>query len=84
MADTHPGDGDAQRLKRYWLAGPGRRKWNTWTELYNHLKKYITPPERAKRVTEAWYFEATGRHGGSDLNRVAHGKPPRGKRIGPG
>lgn len=82
MADLHPGDGGDQ-LKRYWIAGPGRAKWNTWTELYNHLKKYLGP-ERAKAVAAAWYHEATGLWPGSDANRVAHGKPPRGKRVGPG
>ena len=40
--------------------------------------------ERAKRVAAQWYHEATGRWPGSDANRVAHGKPPRGKVIGPG
>lgn len=84
MADARPGDGDAERLKRYWLAGPGRAKWSTWTELYRHLRRYIKPAERAKRVASAWYHEGTGMWAGSDANRVAHGKPPRGNRIGPG
>jgi len=82
MADVHPGDG-GDRLKHYWLFGEGRAKWHTWTELYHHLVKYLNP-ELAKKVTEAWYLEGTGMHGGSDLNRVAHGHPPRGKVIGPG
>lgn len=82
MADTHPGDNAAQ-LKRYWIAGPGRAKWSTWTELYHHLLKYL-PPERAKRTAAQWYHEATGMWPGSDKNRVAHGHAPRGDRIGPG
>lgn len=83
MADPRPGDGNAAKLKRYWLAGEGRRKWTTWTELYNHLKKYLGAA-RAKRVASAWYHEGTGMWSGSDRNRVAHGKPPRGNRVGPG
>lgn len=83
MADVRPGDGNAAVLKRYWLFGPGRAKWNTWTELYGHLKKYMNP-EFAKRTAAQWYHEGTGMWPGSDANRVAHGKPPRGKRIGPG
>lgn len=82
MADLHPGD-NGDQLKRYWIAGPGRAKWSTWTELYNHLKKYLGP-ERAKRVAAQWYHDAVGVWPGADLNRVMHGSPPRGKRIGPG
>jgi hypothetical protein len=67
----------------FWLYGPGRAKWASWHELHKHLLKHM-PPGMADRVTETWYFEATGMHGGSDKNRVAHGKPPRGKVIGPG
>lgn len=31
MADLNPGDGDAERLRRYWTTGPGALKirWNT-------------------------------------------------------
>jgi hypothetical protein len=79
--DTHPGD--AEHLKAYWLTGKGRAKWNTWTELYHHLLKYM-PPEKAKRTAAQWYHEGTGMWAGSDANRVAHGHKPRGKRIGPG
>jgi hypothetical protein len=38
----------------------------------------------ADRVTSAWYHEGTGMWAGSDKNRVTHGKPPRGKVVGPG
>ena len=84
MADLNPGDGDAKRLKRYWLTGPGRAKWSSWTELYHHLRKYIHPDDFAKRTAAQWYHEGTGLWAGSDMNRVVHGKPPRGNRIGPG
>jgi hypothetical protein len=82
MADIRPGD-NGDKLKHYWLHGEGRAKWNTWTELYHHLVKYLNP-ETAKRVTSQWYHEATGLWGGSDANRVAHSHAPRGKVVGPG
>lgn len=79
----NPKPGSPGYLKWYWIAGPGRAKWSSWTELHNHLVKFLTPA-MAKRVTSVWYHEATGLYGGSDANRVAHGKPPRGKIVGPG
>ena len=66
-----------------WTKGAGRAKWNTWRELRAHLIKFMNPA-MADRVTSVWYHDATGVWSGSDLNRVRHGKPPRGKRIGPG
>jgi hypothetical protein len=84
VAKSPAGVKSAAEIKAYWITGEGRSKWHTWTELYHHLLKYIHDPEFAKRTTERWYFEATGMHGGSDANRVSHGKPPRGKKIGPG
>lgn len=85
MPDTKPGDkgNGGIDLKHYWIAGEGRAKWSTWTELYTHLVKFLGP-DRAKRVTSQWYHDATGLWAGSDANRVAHGHPPRGKVIGPG
>lgn len=83
MADLHPGDGDAWRLKKYWILGKGRARWNTWTELYHHLLKYMPPP-KAKRTAASWFHLRYGFWPGADLNRVRQGKPPRGKRIGPG
>lgn len=82
-ATANPKPGSRGYLKWYWVAGPGRRKWNTWTELHNHLRKHLSPG-MAKRVTSAWFHAATGIWSGSDLNRVRQGKPPRGKRVGPG
>lgn len=80
-AQRHPVDAD--RLHRYWVAGEGRAKWDTWTELYHHLARYLTP-DRAKRTAAQWFHEVKGYWPGADVNRVAHGKPPRGKAIGPG
>lgn len=82
MADTKPGDG-GDRLKRYWIYGEGRAKWNTWTELEHHLVKFL-PAERAKRVAAQWFHERFHFWPGADVNRVRMGKPPRGKVVGPG
>lgn len=70
-------------LKHYWLRGEGAAKWSTWTELYHHLKKHMAA-EMAKRVAAEWFHERYGIWPGADLNRVAHGKPPRGHQVGPG
>lgn len=74
---------DHNNLKQYWMVGEGAAKWATWTELYNHLKKHMVN-EMAKRVASEWFKERYGYSPGADLNRVAHGKPPRGKVVGPG
>jgi hypothetical protein len=59
--DTHPG---GEQLKHYWLTGEGAAKWSTWTELYHHLVKYMTP-EMAKRTAAEWYHERYGRWPGA-------------------
>lgn len=74
---------DPDTLKRYWMTGDGAGKWATWTELYGHLKKHMAD-ELAKRVAAEWFHERYGIWPGSDKNRVLHGKPPRGKVVGPG
>jgi hypothetical protein len=83
--DTHPGD--ARQLKDYWTRGKGLAKWATtpdpYTELYHHLLRYL-PPDEAKRTAAEWFHDVMGFWPGSDLNRVTHGHPPRGKRVGPG
>lgn len=60
MADTTPGD---NQLKAYWTRGAGLAKWATsphpWTTLYNHLVKFLGP-ERARRVTSAWFEDVFG------------------------
>lgn len=70
-------------LKQYWLHGEGADKWSTFDELYDHLKKHV-PPGKAKRIAASWFHQRYGYWPGSDKNRVAHGKKPRGKRVGPG
>lgn len=51
--DTHPG---GEQLKHYWLYGKGAALWATWTELYDHLRKYITKEKLLKATVSKWYF----------------------------
>ena len=83
MADLNPRGDDGARLKAYWLTGPGAAKWDTFTELYRHLVKYMRP-DKAKRTAASWFHLRFGFWPGADLNRVRQGKPPRGDKIGPG
>jgi HK97 family phage portal protein len=78
--DTHPG---GEQLKHYWLHGEGAAKWSTFTELHAHLIKYLSP-DMANRTAAEWFHERYGIWPGADLNRVKHGKPPRGHNVGPG
>ena len=78
----------AARLHDYWTKDPrGLAKWadkkDPWTELYHHLLKFLNP-ETAKRTAAQWFHDVFHFWPGSDLNRVTHGEPPRGKRVGPG
>jgi hypothetical protein len=77
----------AARLHAYWTKGEGLAKWagspHPWTSLYHHLVKYM-PPDKAKRTAAEWFHQVFGFWPGSDLNRVTHGKPPRGHKVGPG
>lgn len=77
----------AAQLHEYWTKGEGLAKWadspHPWTALYHHLLKYL-PPAKAKRTASQWFHDVFGFWPGSDLNRVTHGKPPRGDKIGPG
>lgn len=82
--DVTPGHDE---LHHYWTKGEGLAKWakspHPWTSLYNHLVKYVGPVH-AKKMAGKWFEEVFGFAAGSDKNRVMHGKPPRGKRVGPG
>ena len=82
--DVTPGHDE---LHHYWTRGEGRAKWvaspTPWTTLVAHLTKYVGPV-KAKWVASRWFIEVFGYAAGSDKNRVAHGKPPRGHRVGPG
>lgn len=79
--------GNARQLHDYWTTGEGLAKWSAsphpWTALYHHLLKYL-PEGEAKRTAAEWFHEVKGYWPGADLNRVAHGKAPRGKKVGPG
>lgn len=77
------GKGHGNDIKAWWMHGEGASKWATWQELYDHLKKHM-PNEQAKRVAAQWFHERYGFWPGADKNRVMHGKPPRGKVVGPG
>jgi hypothetical protein len=65
MADAHPGDGGmaGKRLEDYWKRGKGAALWigttHPWTNLYQHLRKYM-PDEMAKRVAAQWYHDVFG------------------------
>ena len=82
--DVTPGH---DQLHHYWTLGKGRRLWvdspKPWTTLVALLTKYVGP-EKAKVYASRWFIEVKGYAAGSDLNRVAHGSPPRGHKVGPG
>lgn len=74
-------------LHHYWTKGEGLARWaespKPWTTLVGLLTEHVGP-EKAKVFASRWFFENFGFHSGSDKNRVAHGRPPRGHRVGPG
>lgn len=79
----------AEQLHQYWTKDPkGLAKWaekpHPWTALYHHLLKHMGNPDLAKQTATRWFFDVFHYYPGSDKNRVAHGKPPRGKVVGPG
>ena len=80
--DVTPGHDE---LHHWWVYGQGRARWHDWTSLYTQLAAIPeVGPEKAKRFASAWFHERYGFWSGSDLNRVKHGKPPRGHIVGPG
>jgi hypothetical protein len=86
--EASPQDAQATaRLHRYWTAGEGLAKWrdhpHPWTALRNHLLKYMSA-DMATRTATVWFKDVFGYYPGSDLHRVNSGKPPKGKRVGPG
>jgi hypothetical protein len=86
--ETTPNDVKAtERLREYWLHGKGAALWvetpDPWTNLYHQLLRFMSD-DLAKRAAAQWFHERFGFWPGSDKNRVLHGKPPRGKKIGPG
>lgn len=82
--DVTPGHDE---LHHYWVAGPGLAKWagspKPWTTLVALLTRHVGL-RKAKIYASRWFIEHFGFAAGSDLNRVTHGHPPRGHKIGPG
>lgn len=79
----------SEELHRYWTRDPkGLAKWaksdRPWTTLREHLARFIHDPNELDRTTSEWFKDVFGFSAGSDKNRVLHGKPPRGKVVGPG
>ncbi len=80
---------DREQFHHYWVETPeGLAKWaksdEPWRKLHRHLRKFIHDPEELDRVTTDWFHDVFHFYPGSDLNRVTHGKPPRGHVVGPG
>lgn len=72
MVDKTPGDGDAARLKRYWLTGEGAAKirWGTpgdFTRCVRQVRKYM--PGRAEGYCANLHFMANGYYPGDKRNR---------------
>lgn len=87
VAKSPQGAKSAKELHDWWTRGPGLTLWadapDPWTQLRAHLLKYLSP-DIATKTASVWFHDVFGFYSGSDLNRVTHGKPPRGRRIGPG
>lgn len=68
MADTHPGDGNAERLRLYWLTGPGaaRIKWGTPHD-FDRCVAELSPKYMSKRQAEGFC---------NRLHQRAVGAPP--------
>lgn len=79
---------DRERLHHYWTRGKGVARWlksrHPGTTLHRLLMKHGISSRRAWEMANKWVHEVTGQWLGSDVHRVTHGSPPRGKRIGPG
>lgn len=58
-ATANPKPGSRGYLKWWWVYGPGRARWTTWTELHTQLMEHISKA-MADRVASAWFHE---RHG---------------------
>lgn len=83
-ADVTPGHDE---LHHYWTKGKGLGKWSGSPKPWTTLVALLTPHvglARAKVFASRWFIEVFGFAAGSDLNRVTHGKPPRGHKVGPG
>lgn len=72
MPDLNPGDGNAEQLKRYWVAGPGAAKvaWGTpgdFTRCTVLLGRYMSA-EEAKGYCANLHHAATGMWPGDKRN----------------
>ena len=71
MADLRPGDGDAEKLRRYWTVGAGGLaiRWNTPGDFGRCVKKLERHmPGRAEGYCARLHKRATGVYPGSKLN----------------
>mgnify|MGYP000889444184 FL=1 len=73
VADKQPGDGPADKLRKYWLTGTGSLKigWNTpgdWTRCTRELSKYMTKDE-AEGYCQRLHKLATGMYTGDQAHR---------------
>ncbi len=63
MADLHPGDGGAEKLREYWVHGPGAAKiaWSTPGD-YLRCVALLTPlfPKDPKGLCANYHRAATG------------------------
>ncbi len=59
---------DENKLRNYWVFGEGRKKWKTFTELHDHIIKFVGP-ERAKRIAASWFHLRYGYWPGDKRNR---------------
>lgn len=71
MADLRPGDGDAEKLRRYWTVGEGGLKirWNTpgdFRRCVRLLEKHM--PGRAEGYCNGLHKRATGVYPGDKRN----------------
>jgi hypothetical protein len=62
VAGVHSGleHGRGKSLWNYWVHGPGRARWATWTQLHAELLKEGVPPEQADGLARNIYRQATG------------------------
>jgi hypothetical protein len=62
VAGVHSGleHGHGVPLWHYWTVGPGRARWQTWTQLHAALLKEGVPPGQAAGLARNIYRKATG------------------------
>ena len=74
MADLNPGDGNAERLRRYWSTGPGGQikiRWGTpgdWRRCVVFLSEHMSP-EQAQGYCANLHKRNTGMYPGDSRNK---------------